>query len=250
MPFDAISYSLGKRALRQALQAITETEHAGIVHTSAMIGDGEVNTPDLADLGVTAAKLAELAVTTPKLADLSVTTPKLADASVTIPKLGFRTWETISDWTAAADVTYHTFTGLDVNTDGAYTLYWNTINPTATGGNVYVFFEGDTTTTNYYTQYTAMEGTSITLVRINVPRLGWTDAGGVAGGIAWIYRGLDGRIRAMVKWAYRAGASIIASFCWVCQVPVKANLTMLTISHQRSGGIGAGSRFILCRPRT
>src|SRR5438105_4431074 len=77
-----LTYANVASSLALLLALSTGTAYAANTVFSSDIVDGEVKTPDLANLGVTVGKLANGAVTTQKLANLAVTNGKLALNSV------------------------------------------------------------------------------------------------------------------------------------------------------------------------
>src|SRR5436189_4556502 len=77
-----LTYANVASSLALLLALSTGTAYAANTVFSEDIVNGEVKTPDLAKLGVTAGKLARGAVTTGKLANLAVTGGKLAMNSV------------------------------------------------------------------------------------------------------------------------------------------------------------------------
>lgn len=68
-------------------------------------------------------------------------------------------------------VTSIDFSGLDINTHKSYRVEMELVNATASLANIYSFINGDTTLTNYYSQYAYANGTGLSGSRVNTPQL-------------------------------------------------------------------------------
>ena len=190
-----------------------------------------------------------------KHADLiDVSTPHatadIADGAITTAKLGFSTWEKIAEIEVTSNVGSVEFTGLDINTDKVYALFVkisNADSPNQHG--VYIAFNGDTTTTNYYRQYIYGDGTTLGGSRYNDNRL--MDTGTETNvGVFFIFKtpenyiildGIDTRGR---------GGNIQVSVKAVSSNVQHTNLTSIKIYITDGNYIAPGSRFILCKVRT
>jgi len=159
-------------------------------------------------------------------------------------------WQVLAEVEVASDCDYVDFTGLDINRDWEYYLDIIIKNPTGSGCTYYLFVEGDYTITNYYQERVRATDTSLDSARVNTSTCGYISPG--HGGLfnIKIAKDPDGyfrftsvnnrRVSSSQELLIRAGSKT---------APV-SNITSLRVSADISGGIGAGSRFILARPRS
>jgi len=160
------------------------------------------------------------------------------------------TWEKIAEYVAPSDVTNIDFTGLDINEDGFYVLFFHVKNPAGANAALYLFVEGDYTATNYYCQYLRGDGTTVSGNRVNNPTIGYVFSGETVNGIVYIYRDVDGYFRYLTLFSYKPAASIRVEIRAGAKTAPVSNITQLRVHATVAGAIGEGSRFILCRVRT
>lgn len=111
-------------------------------------------------------------IETGEIVDGSVTTPKIADANVLAAKLGVGTLRKITTATMASDGQTLDITGLALAVGETYRLICRIKNIYAVSGVGYALFvNGDTTTTNYYHQYTLINDAAISGARANECRI-------------------------------------------------------------------------------
>ena len=177
------------------------------------------------------------------------TEDKFLQAGATIPGWAGG-WVPVSEVDVAANCDYVDFTSLDINTDKFYILFMTVTNPQASNSLAYFFVNGDYTTTNYYRQYILGSGTSVTGARTNDPGLGNVEAGTEATWPVFIFRDPQGYARATSLCNKGDPAGITAFFVGIAKTATVENITSIRIAAQQSGGIGAGSKLVLCKPRS
>lgn len=91
-----------------------------------------------------------LGIDTAQLKDLAVSTTKIANGAVTSSKLSAPVPVLVSTQTLATTASYVEWTGLDINTDGAYKIIFSASNGHASlTRNCAIYLSGDTTDSNY-----------------------------------------------------------------------------------------------------
>lgn len=165
-------------------------------------------------------------------------------------EIGGGDWQVLSEVEVTLDCDYVDFTGLDINSDWFYILFACIKNPTASDSHYYLFTEGDYTATNYYNQYIYGHSTSLTTNRVNHPSLGDTTSGERIFITARITRDSDGYFRYFSSVNFKTGSNQELILRAGSKTTTVTNITQLRISAQVSGAIGAGSKFILARPRS
>jgi len=153
-------------------------------------------------------------------------------------------WEKVAEVDVTVDTTTITITGLDLDASKVYHMFLKVKNPTGVPAGYALFFNGDTTLTNYYKQYILGDGTSLSGNRENNPYFLGVTAGESAFVSFVIMRPPDG----LARWANRncelksslLKAAIIAG-CY----EIAGNVTQIDVWSNQAGGIGAGSKLIL-----
>jgi hypothetical protein len=161
--------------------------------------------------------------------------------------LVLQTYGIVFDWTATSNVTYVDVTGLDINSHWGYWIYIAWYNPTTSTMGVYMFVNGDYTTTNYYYERLSASGTSVSAARVNLPSI----TGGYGGErhIATAFLTLaPGRYP--YAWSVtvrRPGDSVeLLHLAWA-YVSAVSNITSLRFQSGVDNGIGAGTRIVIYR---
>jgi len=159
-------------------------------------------------------------------------------------------WQVLAEVNVASNCDYVDFTGLDINSDWFYILQNTIKNPLGSDSNYYLFVNGDTTTTNYYSQRLTGDYTSVSADRYNAPYWSKCESGHTEFTTGFITKAPDGR--PVYELIYKRGqTSTIRIYLFVGEkVSSVTNITSLRIAAQVSGAIGAGSKFILARPRS
>jgi len=153
-------------------------------------------------------------------------------------------WQKIAEIEVTADTTAITFTGLDLDADKAYFLLFKVKNPSTSELAYYLFFNDDTTTSNYYNQLIHGDDSNISGARENRPVIVGITGGSVGLSKVTIMRSPDGRPRYMAENTRESPSSIRVSLrygAWTTD----ANVTKIEIQSQDANAIGAGSKVIL-----
>jgi len=164
---------------------------------------------------------------------------------VSSDELTFGTWEKIVDTTVSPSaVTTITITGLDLDAAKAYLLIFKTDNTTASLADYQLFFNNDTTTTNYYTQVLGVYGTTVAAGRANTTYLARAAAGVETWCYALIQRSVDG-YAGCFSHEIRNTGSAVELYQNAMTYTVTGNVTRIDITSSVSGGIAVGSRIII-----
>jgi len=157
-------------------------------------------------------------------------------------------WEVLADVTLTVDSDFVDFTGLDINSDGAYRLIGSIRNPTGSETQTRLYVNADYTDTNYYAQCIQGSGTSVSAGRSNAPNIGNVGAGASSLLELTIVRNpASGKTIAKSIVNRFDGGSLIALLFTIQHQVSQTNVTELRIAVTVAGALGAGSRFILAR---
>jgi len=159
-------------------------------------------------------------------------------------------WRVLFEVTTTVDSDYVDFTGLDINSHWFYILFFTIENPTATACPYYLFVEGDYTISNYFNQYFYATGSSIGAGRENNPKAMGSAAGSTGYSTVFITRDPLGLFRYSAIITRFAGSNVELVCRSGSRINPVGNITELRIAAEVSGGIGAGSRLVLCRPKS
>ena len=159
-------------------------------------------------------------------------------------------WAVISDLTVDSDCDYVEWTGLDINRDGAYIILADIKNPTESGASCHIYINGNMTDTNYYNQYIEANGTSIIGGRGNNPGGPYVPAGSECFAVIWVMRDPTGHARTLRLMSWNTPDAVRLTVGTDVTVFTVSNITSIRIQTTQAGGIGAGSRFILCRVKS
>jgi len=156
-------------------------------------------------------------------------------------------WAVISDLTVDSDCDYVEWTGLDILTDGVYVIFGAWKNPTSSDTGILLFINGNETSTNYYTQILKGSGTNIYVARRDFPEVAVAHANQSNSFILFVLLAPDGYLRAIAPTNMNSPATPEVEVRCITSTFTVSNITSIRIQASVSGGIGAGSRFILCR---
>lgn len=141
---------------------------------------------------------------------------------------------------AAQDIT---FTGLDLSADGMYLVQFALKNATGTAQNIALYYNGDTTATNYRRN----TGTGSSANDASITTLDTAANGGTAG-VFEIYKPATGeRTRAVARYAYGPYSTAFGytglSHIWT----TVANVTSFTLRHPTASGFDVGTEVKVYR---
>lgn len=145
---------------------------------------------------------------------------------------------------AGSDATSVTFSSLDLGTDIEYYIQVVLKNPSAATRTYSLFFNGDTTATNYQRQALNGGGSSATAGNSNDGILFSANASGTATGFIRISKDVDGKARAFSCVSRDAGTSLRLEMT-VHQQITASNVTSITIQGSAASMIAIGSTFRL-----
>lgn len=145
--------------------------------------------------------------------------------------------------------------GLDLSTDTLYRLYVQIKNTTGFNTPVYnIFFNGDSTETNYWCQITQSNGVALTAARVNAPRIeDQTLTNNMTfSSVIDIELNVDSKACYICTTRFRdgGGAGGIQTEFIGGQYTIIANVTSIQISSNIANAIAAGSTFRLFRVST
>jgi len=151
----------------------------------------------------------------------------------------------VAEVDVAVNTTTITITGLDINTDKFYLLLFKTKNPTATDSHYYLFVEGDLTIANYYNQYIAGSGTTVSAARASGPSIIYVATGERGFCAIWLIRDPDGYPRYYSSITRYPGASITNVSRTGSKTATVINITRIDLQASVADAIGAGSKLII-----
>jgi len=178
--------------------------------------------------------------------DNAITTSKIKNNAISPEKLSFKTFQKISEKMPATNRTTVSFTGLDLEGDGGYLLFSVIKNPTSSSGNVRIFFNGDTITTNYWTQVVGGYGSTANVSRTNDTVFMGSVAGTTNFGVAYILKTIGSKTICFSWFSQNTGGSIENKLN-IIEWQNTSNVNSIDITHSVSNGIGAYSNFKLYR---
>lgn len=139
-----------------------------------------------------------------------------------------------------AAATSITFTGLDLATDGTYIVEAAIKNDTATNGYVNLFYNGDTTVSNYDVQFTSGAGTSTASARKDDANCAHLYSSSTTNISIEISRDIDGKASAIFRSREGTSAALVSRWGVHMQVTA-ANVTSLAIATEVASALAIGS---------
>lgn len=139
--------------------------------------------------------------------------------------------------------------GLDLTTDHEYLLRVSLVNATGSSATISMFYNGDTTATNYYNQITTSDNTSTTAARVNSARVIIDNANECV--VAWIYirKDIDGKPRALCQMNRDLPSAMktsILTHAWNSAT----NVTSLALTSDISSALDVGSYVAIYKLNT
>ena len=188
-----------------------------------------------------------------QIADSTITLPKLANgtankligfngagvpAEVAAGAMSLVQAQTLSS--AVADIT---FSSLDINNDGMYFLFFEVA--TSATGEVSLQIDGDTTTTNYYSQWRTEGASTIGTSRANSPSFTNVNSATATAGWGTIQLTTDGYSICYMNSHYQTGVNIQTNQAVISSKNgANANITSVTL-HNLAGNFSIGSKAAL-----
>jgi len=161
------------------------------------------------------------------------------------PKAG--DWEVIAEVEVEADCDYVEFTGLDINSDKAYVIFIVRKNPLSVDDALKMYVNGDTDDANYYVQYILAHETTIGGDRLNFASTGTSTANTADFRVIFLTLDTNGYARAIIFTNKDVPSSVDILLIMWAKATTETNITTIRFQASNAGGIGAGSKFILCR---
>jgi hypothetical protein len=156
------------------------------------------------------------------------------------------TLKKVAEVSVAAGVSQLVVTGLDINTHKLYVIFFTVKNPTTTAGYCHFCVNGDTTLTNYQTEYhSAYDGSYEAVNLASDARFVYAAAGKCALAVATLRLSPDGLAR-LVSLTNEDTASYTAVARYaVKKLAAVTNVTEVDIIGPAAGAIGAGSKLLI-----
>jgi len=159
-------------------------------------------------------------------------------------------WQVLAQIEVEENCDYVDFTGLDINRDWEYYLDVTIKNAASSPSHYYLFVQEDYTLTNYYNQFIHGRGTTVVVRRDNDPTVSFISPGIEAAFNIKITKGLNGHFMYNIIENHIPGSDQRLEIRAGSKTAPVSNITSIRIAADVSGGIGAGSKFILARPRS
>jgi hypothetical protein len=151
--------------------------------------------------------------------------------------------ESIVSGAAATDITV---SGLDLDTDGTYIVDLVLDNGSVSTTNVSLFYNGDTTVTNYHREFVSFANTTVAAARANDANMGSVLTTESLTARLTIWRDFDGLPRCLYQ-ASRSGATALVLIHGTHHRTSSANVTSLTINSSIASAFSINSRVSVWR---
>jgi len=146
-----------------------------------------------------------------------------------------------------SSVTSVDFSGLDITAHNSYRIEIDAVNPQASAADYYLFINGDTTTTNYYSQLMSANGTTFAGARTNFPACMIPLASGTATTTIFLSMDGSGYPRAISNCSSYSPSAIRGLFYSIAKTATVTNITQITITASVASAIGVGSKLRIYR---
>jgi len=159
-------------------------------------------------------------------------------------------WAVIDDIIVETDVDYVEWTGLDINSHGAYIIFATIKNPQSETPFYNILVEEYNDPTLYYREWIQGLESSISAGRNKdacICRAGYNETTMC---IVFIMRDVNGYLRAYSLETRRGGSNVINLTHAIVSTFTITNITTIRVQSTVAGAIGAGSRFILARVKS
>lgn len=165
--------------------------------------------------------------------------------------------ELLAEQETVGDVTDVTFSNLNINEDRLYRIYMEVANPTVSTSNYHIYFNGDTTVTNYWSNIIYAANGASNFARFNEPRIVSNVFNAVSGGAFYGYTDvIFSDNYGFCKWISMNVINMdinigFANYAGTTVNPIPkttiGGITDITIHSTIAGAISAGSKFRLYR---
>jgi hypothetical protein len=144
-----------------------------------------------------------------------------------------------------SNTTYVEWTGLDINTHRRYRITAHIKEGSGVAGYYYIYFNGDTTNTNYYREQVSGDSTTVTGGRANDPMISYINAS--TRSLIEVTVGITDGYPCYLARVYRGSNTIspITDMISGNKTATVANMTSIRITAGQTNGIAAGSKFEL-----
>ena len=153
-------------------------------------------------------------------------------------------WEKVVDKVVSGSaVTSIDTQGLDLDNAKTYMILFRTTNTTGSENNIQIFFNNDTTATNYYSQSLRASGATIEASRSNAPYIGNVNAG-TEGTFFFILAREVGKLKLIGLGSEYEQSTVNVehrTIDWITE----ANVTRITLTASEASSIGIGSRLTI-----
>jgi len=148
--------------------------------------------------------------------------------------------------TTDTDVDYLEVTGLDILSHEAYEIIFDTVNPTASVSEYYLFINGDTTPTNYYETYFQITPTTTYQGSVNTPVIGAAPGGNRMSARITLIRDRVFYIPRYWSFVNRdSGTNIYIELRAGHGPGTVENITSIRIQSEVAGAVGGGSKLVV-----
>lgn len=149
----------------------------------------------------------------------------------------------VGSTTLGANATAISISGLDLDTDLCYRIHYKLNNVAGVAVNWRLFFNSDTTTTNYNTCVAIDANSGYSVGASNTARCVDGPSGVVSSGIIVIKRDFDGRVRSYCYGSDSGGTAIRLFRTSVVWTTTGTNVTSLQLNCTTATGTGSGSKI-------
>jgi hypothetical protein len=198
----------------------------------------------------------QIETATNKVSELKLVSPDgLIEKSIILSNAGVVTIDSINplektlfkEYTVSGSaVTTIDFTGLDINAHNSYSIELDITNVTASGAQIHMFINADTTVTNYYSQYSLASGTSLAGTRANNPTVSSFDANNIVKCNISLSKVID-KVRAISSCCDLSDATVRVLNYSYAKVGTVTNITQITFTSTVASSIAIGSKIRIYR---
>lgn len=142
---------------------------------------------------------------------------------------------------AGAAATTLAISGLDLDADGRYFIEYSLKNATGSAAEIRLFFNSDTTTTNYDSQVGLINGATFSGGRNNSARFIDLSASLAAQGHGYISKDFDGRPRSEIMGSYESTTTFKLWWAATMWRTAGTNVTGITLSSTVASALAIGS---------